>query len=642
MEPVKTTVIKLLSETAAQRFHLIGDNIHGADLSLWEATLNRRDRTGLLRTKSSSVFSQLTETNPHLLTSLAVEHAPDGIVIIKPAVGDEDVPRIMYVNQAFLRMSGATREEMIGEELQIFRVSEADQTLRDSLLHPLCQRQAFEGEAVASRRNGSEYSVELLLVPLHDERDRVAYWVCYLKDISERKAQLAALERQALHDVLTSLPNRTLLMDRIEQAILVARRTKAPVGLMVMDLDGFKEVNDTLGHHAGDLLLQQVARRLLEEIRESDTVARLGGDEFAFVLPTIEDSHSAMRFARRVLKSLERPFELENQKCEIGASLGIAMFPEHGNDGATLMRRADSAMYHAKRSGRGCSLYNTTLTRSSSNALALGAELRQAIEHDQLRLYYQPKVHLRTGVVTRVEALVRWQHPERGLVLPDNFIPLAERSGLIKPLTDWVLNHALEQCAKWQSSGLPLHVAVNLSPKILQEHVLPQTIAGLLDRWKVPPRSLKLEITESSIMADPPHVLAILSLIQTLGVRLSLDDFGTGYSSLMHLRQLPVDEIKIDKSFVMGMRTSASDAAIVRATIDLAHSLGRQVVAEGVDDDETCRTLSALGCDLAQGYSFTRPLPAEMFEDWLVETGWGLTRWRELLLGDAPDDGDDA
>jgi diguanylate cyclase (GGDEF)-like protein/PAS domain S-box-containing protein len=632
MEQRRTTVIKLLSEAAPQRFQLVGDAVTGSDLRVWEQTLNRRSiRTSLVRPRPSSVFAELTEDNPHLLTSLAVEHAPDGIVIIKPA-SENDVPRILYVNQSFLRMSGVTRDEMVGQDLQIFRVNDADQTLKDALLHPLCQRQAFEGEAIASRKNGSEYSIELLLMPLHDEKGNVAYWVAYLKDISERKAQLAALERQALHDVLTALPNRTLLVDRIEQAILVARRTKAPVALMVMDLDGFKEINDTLGHHAGDLLLQQVARRLLEEIRESDTVARLGGDEFAFVLPTVEDASAAIRFARRILKALERPFELENQKCEVGASIGVAMFPDHGADSATLMRRADSAMYHAKRGGRGCSLYDVTLTRSSGNALALGAELREAIENDHLRIYYQPKVHLRTGLVTRVEALVRWAHPERGLILPDNFIPLAERSGLIKPLTEWVLNHALKQCSEWQARGLPLHIAVNLSPKILLEHVLPQTIAAMLERWKVQPHSLKLEITESSIMADPPHVLAILSLLQTLGVRLSLDDFGTGYSSLMHLRQLPVDEIKIDKSFVMGMRNSASDAAIVRATIDLAHSLGRQVVAEGVDDDETCRTLATLGCDLAQGYSFSRPLPCDDFEAWLSETGWGLTRWRELMF----------
>jgi diguanylate cyclase (GGDEF)-like protein/PAS domain S-box-containing protein len=613
------TVITLLREAATQRLHVESAAFPDGDLSSREIALGRPELTpeGL-----SSDFSSLV--------TLAIENAPEGIVIMNAAV-DDSGPRILYVNQSFSRMTGMTREEVVGDQMQIFRLKESDEAFRDALLHPLCQRKPFEGEATAIRKNGSRYSLELLLVPIHDSNDEVSYWLAYLKDVSDRKAQLAALQEQALHDVLTRLPNRTLLMDRVEQAILVSRRTTVPVALMIMDLDGFKDVNDTIGHHAGDLMLQQVAKRLRNEIRESDTVARLGGDEFAFVLPTSGDPDAATRVGRKLLKALEQPFTLEDQRVEIGASLGIAIFPEHGADANTLMRHADAAMYFAKRTGRGTALYTSDLDQNSSSALELSAELREAIEHEQLRIYYQPKVHLRTGLVTRVEALVRWRHPKRGLILPDQFIPLAERTGLIKPLTDWVLNAALRQCHKWQSSGLPIHIAVNLSTKTLQEHFLPQTVAALLEKWQVPPRSLKLEITESSIMADPPHVLAILSLLQTLGVRLSLDDFGTGYSSLMHLRQLPVDEIKIDKSFVMGMSTSASDAAIVRAIIDLAHNLGRQVVAEGVDDERTCRTLAELGCDLAQGYCLSRPLPPRAFEQWLTDTSWGYTALQGVL-----------
>ncbi|HVT45705.1 MAG TPA: EAL domain-containing protein [Thermoanaerobaculia bacterium] len=565
------------------------------------------------------------------LVPLVVEHSPEGIILIEPSHDDRG-PRILYANQSFCRMTGAERSEVTGQQLEIFQDEESDRAVRDALLHPLCQRKPVEGEAVAFRRNGSRYSVELLLVPIHDAHGEVAFWIAYLRDISERKAQLAALQQQALHDVLTQLPNRTLLLDRMEQAVLVGRRTNAPLALMIMDLDGFKEVNDSLGHHFGDLLLQQVARRLRSETSESDTVARLGGDEFAFVLPAVGDARVATRVARRILKALEKPFILEEQKCEVGASIGIAIFPEHGTDAATLMRHADTAMYFAKRKGRGCSVYTSELDPHSPVSLTLGVELREAIEQNQLVLYYQPKIHLQTGVVTRAEALVRWNHPQRGLLPPDQFIPLAERTGLIKPLTDWVLDNALRQCRIWQDAGLPLHVAVNVSSKTLQEHSLPQIVASYLEKWRVEPRALKLEITESSIMADPPHVFAILSLLQTLGVRLSLDDFGTGFSSLMHLRQLPVDEIKIDKSFVMGMASSAGDRAIVRATIDLAHNLGRQVVAEGVDDDETCRLLASLGCDMAQGYSFTPPLPCAAFEEWLEVTGWGFTVWRDLIL----------
>ncbi|MGA7617494.1 MAG: EAL domain-containing protein [Thermoanaerobaculia bacterium] len=572
----------------------------------------------------------LTSDDQLLLANLATEHAPEGIVVLK-AHGDSADPRIIFVNDAFCRITGMEREEVIGQGLQIARNAETDRAVRDALNHPACRRKPFEGEAPAIRKDGTPYSLELLLVPIHDGFGGVSFWVAYIKDVTDRNRQLAALEQQALHDVLTNLPNRILLVDRVEQAILVARRTGAPVALMIMDLDGFKEINDTLGHHAGDLLLQEVATRLRNEMSEADTVARLGGDEFAFVLPTAGDASGALRTGRRVIRALEDPFELEGDECEIGGSIGVAIYPDHGRDAATLMRRADAAMYHAKRTGRGCSLYSSEFDQRTSSSLALGVELRRAIEEEQLCIFYQPKIHLRTGVVTRVEALVRWNHPERGLMLPDEFIPLAERTGLIKPLTEWVLSSSLAQCAEWQRQGLPIHIAVNLSTRTLQEHTLPHTVALLLDRHGVEPHSLKLEITESSIMADPPHALAILSLLHSMGVKLSLDDFGTGYSSLAHLREMPVDEIKIDKSFIMGMATSTSDTAIVRATIDLAHSLGRQVVAEGVDLEATCRSLSILGCDLAQGFYLSRPLPAHGFERWLTNTNWGLTTLQKVL-----------
>jgi diguanylate cyclase (GGDEF)-like protein/PAS domain S-box-containing protein len=564
------------------------------------------------------------------LARLALENAPDAIVIMTPPRNGTG-PRILFVNQAFCRMSGTTPEEVLGKPFEIFRAGETDRAVHDMLLHPLSQHSPFEGEATAHRRDGAEYFIEILLVPIHGTPTEVVNWVAYMRDVTERKAHVAALEQQALHDMLTRLPNRTLLLDRVDQAVRVARRSGHPVGLMLLDLNGFKEVNDTLGHHCGDIVLQQVAGRLRELMRESDTVARLGGDEFAFVLPTARDAQSAYRVGQKVLRALESPFLVEGSQCEIGASIGIAMFPEHGADAETLMRRADTAMYDAKRRGAHCTVYRPDLDETTGHGIAIGVELRQALERGELELYYQPKIHLRTGLMTRVEALVRWNHPDRGILQPDTFIPAAEKSGLIRNLTEWVIHSALEQSQKWQEQMLPIHVAVNLSAKVLQEHLLPQIIASALERWRVPPQSLKIEITESSIMADPQHAFAILSLLQSLGVRLSLDDFGTGYSSLMHLRQLPVDEIKIDKSFVMGMATSAGDAAIVRATIDLGHNLGMQVVAEGVDNEWTCKILTELGCDLAQGYYLSPPLPAGELVDWLTETGWGLSRWQKML-----------
>ncbi|HUO84235.1 MAG TPA: EAL domain-containing protein, partial [Thermoanaerobaculia bacterium] len=560
---------------------------------------------------------------------MAIDHSADGVLIITPPE-DGKSPRVLFANRAFCRLSGMSEEEIIGHDVQIFRVEESDRAVHDAMLHPLCQRQPFEGEAIAVRKDQSEYTLNLLLVPIHDEMGEVRLWLAYLRDVSDQKAKLATLEHQALHDALTGLPNRALLLDRLEQSILQARHRGTAAGLMITDLDRFKEINDTFGHHFGDALLQQVGDRLRDVVPDSNTVARMGGDEFAVVLPAISDAGETMRVARRILNALEHPFTVEAQQFDVGISIGIAMFPDHGNDAATLLRRADTAMYSAKREGIGYAVYTQDLDTEDPGLLSLRVELRLAIERNELRTYYQPKVHLSTGLVTRVEALARWQHPEKGLIFPDRFIPLAERTGLIEPLTDWVLDDVLRQCREWQDRGLPLHVAINLSSKSLQEHVLPQRIYSRLQYWGVDPSRLKLEITENSIMSNPPQALALVSLLQSVGVRLSLDDFGTGYSSLVHLRQLPVDEIKIDKSFVMGMRTSEGDAAIVRAMIDLGHNLGRQVVAEGVEDDETCRRLIAMGCDLAQGYCFTPPIPAEALVEWLTENNWGVKVWQRI------------
>src|SRR5437016_3670317 len=429
-----------------------------------------------------------------------------------------------------------------------------------------------------------------------------------------------------MHDGLTDLPNRMMLFDRLDAALNTAREQNAIVALLLMDLDRFKEVNDTFGHHFGDGLLKQVAFRLRNQLHESDTVARLGGDEFAVVLTAAAaaDANAVAATARRILNTLQQPFVVEGQVLEVGGSIGIALYPDHGGDARTLMRRADVAMYTAKQDNAGYTFHNQEQERRSPDELSLVVELRSAMRRNELDLHYQPKRHLRSGLMTRAEVLVRWQHPERGLLLPVSFIPIAERTGLIKPMTEWILDHALGQMRAWHDTGAPVHLAVNVSAKSLQEQTLPTRVQALLDKWKIDPRFLKIEITESSIMADPAHALAIMSMLQSMGVRLSVDDFGTGYSSLTHLRELPIDEIKIDKSFVIGMSTSDADAAIVRTVIDLAHNLGKQVCAEGVEDPDTLRRLKDMGCDLAQGYWISRPAKAEDFMQWLTDTSWGL------------------
>ncbi len=442
-------------------------------------------------------------------------------------------------------------------------------------------------------------------------------------DITERKEWEEALEHQALHDALTDLPNRTLLHDRLRQAILASHRDSLPLALAVMDLDRFKEVNDALGHAAGDLLLQEVGMRLRRVLRAADTVARLGGDEFAVLLPTAT-AEGATLAAAKLLHALEQPFMIEGQSLVVGASVGIALCPEHGDDAETLLRRADVAMYVAKRTGTGCAIYTLEHDQHSRGRLALVGELRQAIEHDVLVLHYQPLIDLDTRRTTGLEALVRWQHPRHGLLLPDQFIPLAEQTGLIKPLSPWVLNAALRQCQGWRAAGLDVLVAVNLSMRNVHDVQLPDTIAALLKTWDLDPKWLTVEITESAVMADPPRAMEILTRLRAMEVRIAIDDFGTGYSSLSYLRRLPVDVLKVDKSFVRDMATNESDATIVRSVIDLGHDLGLRVIAEGVEDEATWHLLAALGCDGAQGNYLSRPLPsAELFR-WMHESPWGL------------------
>jgi len=436
-----------------------------------------------------------------------------------------------------------------------------------------------------------------------------SFVIAMIEDITVRKVQEAALEHRALHDALTDLPNRSLLLDRLHQAVLAGQREQEQVALLMMDLDGFKDVNDAFGHHAGDALLQQVALRLRAELRGSDTVARLGGDEFAVVLPGVLGHTGAVLAARKLLKSLEPLFMVEGEALEVGASLGIALFPDHGDDAETLMRRADVAMYVAKRTHSGFAIYGAEQDTDSPNRLALTAELRQALDRGELTVHFQPKYDLAKGTVVGAEALARWSHPRLGLLLPEQFVHLAEQSGLIRRLGMMVLEQSIRQ-----SRQLGTRVAVNLSMRNLQDPQLPDTVRDLLERYETPAGNLQVELTESTLMADPRLAAEVLNRLDGMGVRVAIDDFGTGYSSLVHLRRLPLREVKIDKSFVLGMLTQENDAVIVRSIIELAHNLGLEVVGEGVENQATEDLLRKWGCDLAQGFHFGRPLPAAEFK----------------------------
>ncbi|MEY2566802.1 MAG: hypothetical protein QOE35_1331 [Actinomycetota bacterium] len=432
-------------------------------------------------------------------------------------------------------------------------------------------------------------------------------------------------EHQALHDALTGLPNRTLFREQATDAI-----SGRPLGegslsaVMLIDLDRFKEINDTLGHHIGDLLLKEVGPRLREAVRDHDAVARFGGDEFAIFVHDMDSPEAILEIAGRAHAALSAPFSVEDLLLHVEGSIGIALSPEHGTDVDVLLQRADVAMYMAKETHSGSRLYTPDRDPNSRRRLTLLSDLRAAIDNHDLVLHYQPKADLRSREINDVEALVRWIHPDLGLVPPNDFIPLAERSGLIAPLTEYVLTDAIGRAADWRARGINLRVAVNLSVRSLMDLDLPNRVAAMLLAADLPASYLELEITESTIMADPVRAMRVLQPLADMGVRLSIDDFGTGYSSLAYLRQLPIAEIKIDRSFVAAMTTSENDAVIVRSTVEMAKNLGLEVVAEGVETPDIELALDRLGCDYMQGYLLSRPLPADELEGCIAELrrGW--------------------
>jgi diguanylate cyclase (GGDEF)-like protein len=426
------------------------------------------------------------------------------------------------------------------------------------------------------------------------------------------------LEHRAFHDSLTGLPNRVMFVDRVEDALTVARRERQTLAIMLMDLDRFKEINDTFGHHCGDQLLSEVGQHLCRALRSKDTVARLGGDEFAVLAPIIAGQLGAVALAERAAHEVRCTHTVAGVEVDVDASIGIALFPLHGNNVDELLRCADVAMYASKARGVP-TVYAVEHDHHSADRLALGAQLRRAIVHGEIVVHYQPKADFATGEITGVEALVRWEHKERGLLGPDLFIPLAEQTGLIRPLTTYVLNSALEQCKHWRTSGRMLSVAVNITGRDLLDQRFAEEVKDLLLKWKVPPSSLELEITENTVLTDPTRARSILATLGELGVRLAIDDFGSGNSSLGYLKRLPISVLKIDKSFVLQMHTNDDDAAIVRSTIDLGHNLGLKVVAEGVSSVSAWNRLRLLGCDVAQGYYLGKPVSGTAISRLLAE-----------------------
>jgi len=545
-----------------------------------------------------------------------IETAPVGVCVTDAGGA------FTMVNAAYCALYGYTPAELLGQHFTLIvpaaqRAAAAAQFARGAARGVRAPREIEVITKAGQRRTVLSAPTEITGA---DGRYRLAFFVV---DLTERQEAAQRLTQLAHYDALTGLPNRVLFDERLQRATEDARRDGAPLALLLLDLDRFKEVNDTRGHPVGDVLLRQVADRLRGAVRATDSVARLGGDEFTVLLPGA-DAVGAARVARDIGAAFAAPFAVGNQAFHIGGSVGIALCPAHGADGTTLLRHADVAMYAAKRGRLDHAVYDPAQDQHSAARLALVEELRAAIERGALALHYQPQVDLTSGRVCGVEALVRWPHPERGLIPPDAFIPLAEQTGLIAPLTEWVLAEAVRQARAWQRAGLLLAVSVNLSMWNLHDPALPARVAGLLREHGLPPAWLRLELTESVLMADAERALDVLTRLSGLGVRLAVDDFGAGYSSLAYLKKLPVDELKIDQGFVRALATDATDAAIVASTVALGHALGLRVVAEGIEDRATWDRLVAMGCDVAQGYYMSRPLPADALARWLRDSPWAV------------------
>ncbi|HKW72695.1 MAG TPA: PAS domain S-box protein [Candidatus Dormibacteraeota bacterium] len=532
-----------------------------------------------------------------------LDNVSDGLATI------DQVGAIESVNPAVSKLFGYSEQELMGQKAEILIATTHRSAFDNYLQRRLQLDMPVSGahETMGKRKNGSLFPLEFVVSSMQVGSRHL--FIATLRDISERKAHTDALEYQALHDALTGLPNRSLFGDRLRQALLNARRNQKMFGVLLLDLDRFKDINDALGHDRGDSLLQEVTARLRGVLRATDTIARLGGDEFAVLTTDARHPEDVVGTARKILGSLEGPFAIAEQMVETGASIGIAMYPIHGDDPSTLLRRADVAMYVAKRAGGGYAQYQPEQEAQTMRRSGLAGELRRSIPQGELVLHYQPQITLATGAIQAVEALVRWNHPREGLMPPDRFIPMAEETGIIHPLTAWVIDSALSQLCTWIADGLDVSVSLNVSPRNIEDHSLEEMVARALSNFNVEPQRLTLEITEGVAMAAV--AAKALHRLHELGVRIALDDFGTGYSSLLYLMRLPVNEIKIDRSFVAALATDPDSGAIVRSAVGLGHNLGLRVVAEGLQDRMAETVLLEAGCDAAQGFLVGRPMEEE-------------------------------
>lgn len=541
------------------------------------------------------------------------ENTVEGIIIT-----DQNAV-IQAVNPAFSSITGYTPHEVAGKTPALLKSGNHDQLFYREMWAALHDNGKWTGEIWNKRKNGEIYPEWLNITVVRDAQGRVSQYVALFSDITQHKRSEELLRHQAYHDALTGLPNRLLFGENLELALAQAKRSNHGVAVMLMDMDHFKYVNDTFGHDYGDKLLVMVAQRLRSVIRKGDTLARMGGDEFTLLLPAVREPDEITKVAEKIFKEFSTPFTIEKNDFTVTSSIGVSTYPQDGDSPETLLKNADSAMYQAKEEGRNSCVYFTpAMNEKMKQRVDIENELRHAIDAGELEVYFQPKQRLHDGALVGMEALVRWNHPQRGLVMPGKFIAIAENTGLIIPLGWFVLEEACRRTAAWSRAGADLRVAVNLSAYQFRDKGMLEVITRVLEQSGLDPNRLEIELTESLVMHDPEANIEQLVMLKRLGISIAIDDFGTGYSSLSYLKRLPVDTLKIDQSFIQGVANDAHDAELVRAIISMAHGFKLEVVAEGVETAEQREFLLRQGCDVTQGYLYARPMPADAFEAFLA------------------------
>ena len=529
--------------------------------------------------------------------------------------------RVTSVNPAFTEITGYQAEEVIGKKPSFHKALRKDKALFAKMQEDMERQGHWEGEFWNKRKNGEDYAQRLSITAITDEAGKVQQYAALIGDITKRKQDEERIRYQANYDSLTGLPNRTLFLDRLNLALARMKRGHEKLGLMFIDLDGFKLVNDTLGHELGDLLLQEAARRLSQSVRRGDTIARLGGDEFTVIMPDLEDPRNGSMVAQRILDTLAKPYNLDEHEAFVSGSIGITVYPDDGDNASHLLRNADAAMYRAKEQGKAnYQFFTADLNEEVKERLVLKNSLIKARQGKEFALHYQPKLEIRSGRVTSVEALMRWNNQEFGIVSPAKFIPIMEETGMVMEIGEWVIRTACTQYRKWRDEGLaPLRVAVNLSARQLREPNFISVVERVLKKTGVAPEALEIEITENMLMTDATNSVVALDTLHDMGIHIAMDDFGTGYSSLNYLKRFPIDTIKIDGTFIADIETNPEEVEIVKAIITMGHSLNRRVAAEGVETKGQLSILKEYGCDEIQGYYLCPPKPAESMTAFLRE-----------------------